>query len=67
MHPADTLARIAFDRHRERTQLAHRVADGPSAPIRVRVAAGLRGAADRLDAHRPVDVNLSRPSPLRAP
>ena len=67
MHPADTLARIAFHRHRERTQLAHRVADSPPASIRVRVAAALRGAADRLDAHRPADLNLSRPDALGAP
>ena len=32
MHPADTLTHIALDRHRERTQLAHRVDDGAILP-----------------------------------
>ena len=59
MHPADTLTHIALDRHRDRTQLAHRVDDGASASTRVRVATALRRAADRLDAGRPV--------PLRSP
>ena len=59
MHPADTLTHIALDRHRERTQLAHRVDEGASASTRIRVAAALRRVADRLDAGRPV--------PLRSP
>jgi hypothetical protein len=67
MHPADTLTHIALDRHRERTQLDHRAGDGASSPTRVRVATALRRAADRLDAGRPVDLNLSRPDPLRSP
>ena len=59
MHPADTLTHIALERHRERTQLAHRVNDGASSPARARVADALRRVADRLDAGRPV--------PLRSP
>ena len=54
MHPADTLTHIALDRHRERTQLAHRVDDGASTSTRTRVATALRRVADRLDAGRPV-------------
>ena len=59
MHPADTLTHIALDRHRERTQLSHRVDEGASASTRIRVATVLRRVADRLDAGRPV--------PLRSP
>jgi hypothetical protein len=58
MHPAETLTHIALDRHRERTRLAHRSCDGGSSSMRVRVAAALRRAADRLDAGYG-----SRPSP----
>lgn len=61
MHPADTLTYIALDRHRERTEPAHRVGDAGSSPTRARIAAALRHAADRLDAGRPADLNLSRP------
>ena len=50
MHPSDTLTHIALDRHRERTQLAHRSGDGETSTMRGRVAAVLRRAADRLDA-----------------
>jgi hypothetical protein len=52
MHPADTLTDIALDRHRERTQLAQRVGHDNSFSVRVRLAAALRRAADRLDAGR---------------
>jgi hypothetical protein len=53
MHPADTLTQIVLDGHRERTQPAHRVDEGGAVSMRVRAAAGLRRAADRLDAGRP--------------
>ena len=53
MHPADTLMYIALDRHRERTRIALRGGDGHTSFVRVRVAATLRRAADRLDAGRP--------------
>ena len=66
MHAADTLAHIAFDLHRERTQLVHRVDDAGSSSTRVRIATALRGIADRLDAGRPADLSLSHPDPLRA-
>ena len=63
MHPADTLTQIVLDRHRERTELAHR---RDSSSTRVRLASALRRAADRLDAGRPADVTFRHPDPLRS-
>ena len=59
MHPADTLTRIALERHRERTALARLGGDVAPVPSpRLRMAAALRRAADRLDAGPPEPASM---------
>ena len=59
MHPADTLTRIALERHRERVALVRLAGDTtPNPSARARAAAALRRLADRLDAGCPEPASM---------
>ena len=58
MLPADTISLVASERQRDRTQAAARQALLARTPTRLRVAASLRRAADRLDAGTPEPASM---------
>lgn len=56
--PADTISLVASERHRDRTRAAARGTHLAPRPFRLRAAASLRRAADRLDAGHPEPASM---------